>query len=58
VNPFFVKDYAQASRLYSVSKLKEIISQIRTLDLKSKGLGSVDATSYGPLKELVFFVLN
>jgi DNA polymerase-3 subunit delta len=58
VNPFFVKDYAQASRVYSVPKLKEIISQIRTLDLKSKGLESVDATSYGPLKELVFFVLN
>lgn len=58
VNPFFVKDYSQASKVYSLRKIKSIISQIRILDLKSKGIGSSDAGSYGPLKELVYYVLN
>lgn len=58
VNPFFVKDYQQAAKLYSPQKIKMIISQIKTLDLKSKGLGSGDASSYGELKELVFNIMH
>lgn len=58
VHPFFVKDYSKAARTFSPQKIKEIISSIRTLDLKSKGVGSNDATSYGNLKELVFSVMN
>ena len=58
VNPFFVKDFGQASKMYSPQKIKSIISQIKSLDLKSKGLGSTDASSYGALKELVFKILH
>lgn len=58
VHPFFVKDYSKASRSFSPRKIKAIISKIRTLDLKSKGVGSHDATSYGNLKELVFTIMN
>ena len=58
VSPFFVKDYNQASKSFSPLKLKSIISNIRTLDLKSKGVGSNNATSYGDLKELVFRIMN
>lgn len=58
VNPFFVKDYAQASKVYSLQKIKSIISNIRVLDLKSKGVDSLNANSYGPLKELIYLILH
>ena len=58
VNPFFVKDYVQAAKVYSPQKIKNIISMIKTMDLKSKGIGSLNATSYGELKELVFKILH
>jgi len=58
VPPFFVKDYIRASKSFSPIKIKEIISKIRTLDLKSKGVGNNNATSYGELKELVYRVMN
>jgi DNA polymerase-3 subunit delta len=58
VNPYFVKDYQQAARVFKPQKIKSIISDIRQLDLKSKGLGSTDASGYGSLKELVFKILH
>ncbi len=54
VSPFFVDDYRIAAQNFGPVKVKEIISGIRELDLKSKGIGAVDTTSYGPLKEWVF----
>lgn len=58
LNPFFVKDYKQAASVFSIPKIKSIISQIKKLDLKSKGVGSNDAQSYGELKELVFRIMH
>lgn len=58
VSPVFVKDYRQAARVFSPSKIKGIISDIRTIDLKSKGVGSTSATSYGELKDLVYKVIH
>lgn len=58
INPFFVKDFVQAAKVYSPQKIKSIISMIKTMDLKSKGIGSLNATSYGELKELVFKILH
>jgi len=56
--PYFVKDYKQAAVVFSVPKIKSIISQIKTLDLKSKGVGSNEAQNYGELKELVFRIMH
>ncbi len=58
ISPFFVDDYRVAAQNFSSVKVKEIISGIRGLDLKSKGIGAVDTTSYGPLKEWVFRVVS
>jgi DNA polymerase-3 subunit delta len=58
VNPFFIKDYKTAASKYSTQKIKTIISQIKTLDLKSKGVGSTDGGNYGELKELVFKIIH
>lgn len=58
ISPFFVKDYQQASKVFSAQKTKSIISQIKILDLKSKGVGSSDAQSYDELKALVFNIMH
>ncbi len=58
IAPFFVKDYIKAGRVFPTQKIKQIISDIRILDLKSKGVENLDATNYGILKEFVFKVLN
>jgi len=58
VPPFFVKDYSTASHTFSPQKTISIISAIRTLDLKSKGVGNTNTSGYGDLKELVFRILN
>lgn len=58
VPPNFVKDYAVAARSYSPQIIRKIITEIRYLDLKSKGYGAVDAKDYGPLSEFVFKCIN
>ena len=47
VNPFFVKDYESAAAKYNVAKTVQIISLLRTFDMKSKGFG--DAGEPGDL---------
>ena len=58
LSPFFVKDYIQAARVFPAAKIETIISGIRDIDLKARGLGISEAKSYGPLKELVYRILN
>jgi len=58
VNPFFVKDYETAARQYPAGKLVEIISLLRTYDMRSKGWDG-NSTSGGELtRELVFKILH
>ncbi len=49
VRPYFVRDYAAASRNYSPTKLFEIIGILREYDMKSKGLGASGLVSSGEL---------
>ncbi len=58
LSPYFVTDYIKASRVFSSEKIESIISEIREVDLKSRGLGISDSKSYGPFKELVYNILN
>ena len=58
VNPFFVKDYEAAAKRYSAAKLVEIISLLRTYDMRSKGYDG-NATPSGELtRELIFKILH
>jgi len=58
VNPFFVKDYEAAARLYSAGKLVNIISLLRRYDMRSKGYKG-NTTSEGELlRELIFKILH
>jgi DNA polymerase-3 subunit delta len=58
INPFFVKDYESAAGKYSARKTVEIISLLRTFDMKSKGFGDVSSPQGDLLKELVFRILH
>ena len=58
VNPFFLKDFQNASRNYPVKKIARIISYLRDADLQTKGVKGSGATQHDILKELVFKILH
>jgi DNA polymerase-3 subunit delta len=57
VNPYFVKDYEQAARGYSLGKTFQVIGYLREYDLKSKGVES-NTDAGGLMKELMFKILH
>ena len=58
VNRFFVKDYVQASRLYSMKKISLIISLIKNSDLKTKGVGGSNSNDKDVLRQLIIEIMN
>jgi DNA polymerase-3 subunit delta len=56
ISPFFVKEYLTAARYYPLSKVIQIIHDLRQADLQSKGLGAT-VPEGEILKELVFKIL-
>jgi DNA polymerase-3 subunit delta len=58
VSPYFVPDYQKAARLYSVERIKRIISMLREYDLKSKGIGNLNTSPGGLLKELIYKIIH
>lgn len=58
VSPYFVDDYENAARNYSVKKLEAVISHIRESDLQSKGIGNTTTSDGEILKELVFRIMH
>lgn len=58
VNPFFVKDYELSAAKYNVNKTVQIISLLRTYDMKSKGYCDPGTDPGDLLKELVFRILH
>lgn len=58
VNPYFVKDYEISASKYNVGKTVQVISLLRTYDMKSKGFGDVSSEPGDLLKELVFKILH
>lgn len=57
-NTWAVRDYQNGMRYYSAMKTMQIISKIREIDEKSKGLDSPNTTPGDLLKELLFFILH
>lgn len=58
VHPFFLKEYNQAARNYSMNKLAKIFSYLKETDLKSKGVDNASASNEDLLKELIFKILH
>ncbi len=58
VNPFFVKDYEAAAKRYPAGKLVDIISLLRTYDMRSKGWDGHNIPAGELTRELVFKILH
>jgi len=57
VNPYFVNEYVVAAKNYPMKRVSGIISSLRTLDLKSKGVGANNMAQTDLLKELLFEII-
>lgn len=58
VNPYFVRDYELSASKYNVAKTVQIISILRTFDMKSKGFDDPATEPGDLLKELIFKILH
>lgn len=58
VNPYFLKQYEQASRFYSKGKLAKIFSYLRHYDLMSKGVNNSSVKDDEILKEMIFKIMH
>ncbi len=57
-SPWAAKDYMTGMRNYSGVKVMQIISKIREIDAKSKGLDNPNTPPEELMKELIFFILH
>ncbi|WP_318308606.1 DNA polymerase III subunit delta [Flagellimonas crocea] len=53
VSPYFVNEYVVAAKNYPMKRVSGVISSLRTLDLKSKGVGANNMDQSDLLKELL-----
>jgi DNA polymerase-3 subunit delta len=58
INPYFVRDYQMAAKVYDKRKVVCIIELLREYDTKSKGVGNVSAKQEDLLKEMVYRILH
>ena len=59
VHPFFVREYVAAAKLYSPTKLYEIMGILREYDMKSKGFEVSTMVETGDLqKEMIYKILH
>lgn len=58
INPYFVRDYETWALRYNASKTIQVISLLRTYDMKTKGFGDLSTDSGDLLKELVYKILH
>ena len=57
INPYFVSEYQTAAHHYPIKKVSSILSELRTLDLKGKGVGSHQMSHEDLLKELIYKIV-
>ena len=58
VNPFFLKDYDVALRNYPMKKVSKIVTLLREIDVKSKGVGANSLPQHELLKEMLVGIFN
>ena len=58
INPFFVKDYADAARRFPAGKTFRIIGYLRETDARLKGIDNPSAREEDLWKELVYKILH
>ena len=57
-SPWVAKDYMTGMRNYSAMKVMQIISKLREMDAKSKGLDNPNTPPGELMKELIFYILH
>ena len=57
ISPYFVNEYVVAARNYPMKRVSGIISSLRTLDLKGKGVGASNMAQADLLKELLVEII-
>jgi DNA polymerase-3 subunit delta len=57
INPYFVREYQTAAKNYPMKQVSRIISVLREMDLKGKGVASPSLKQDDLLKELLYKVL-
>lgn len=58
VNPFFMKDYMQAARLYTYPGVEKALLLLHNYNLKSVGVGSIGAEDASLLKEMIVKIMS
>lgn len=58
VNPFFLKEYDVALKNYPMKKASQIVSSLRTIDVKSKGVGANALSQSDLLREMLYKIFN
>jgi DNA polymerase-3 subunit delta len=58
VSPFFLKDYDIGLKNFPMKKVSQIVSSLRDIDLKSKGVGANALSQSDLLKEMLFKIFN
>lgn len=57
VNPFFVKDYEQAAKVYSKRAVARTIGILHEYDIRSKGMGNVGVSGSELIREMTYRIL-
>ena len=57
INPYFVDEIQSAARNFPMKKVSQIISHLREMDLKGKGVGATNINQADLLKELLVKIL-
>lgn len=57
INPYFVSEFQIAAKNYPMKKVSGIISNLRELDLKGKGVGATNVSQADLLKELLVKII-
>jgi DNA polymerase-3 subunit delta len=58
INPYFVKDFEAASKVFGAWKTMNIITWIRETDARGKGIESNGVEDGQLMKELIFKILH
>ena len=58
IHPFFVKDYDLALRNYPMRKVSAIVATMRSIDVKSKGVGANALSSNDLFKEMLWSIFS
>ena len=58
VNPYFLKDYDLALKNYPMKKVSQIVTTMRSIDVKSKGVGANALPSHDLFKEMLVGIFS